>query len=343
MISEGGVDVYFESWYAFLLYRNSANKVFARDLFLFWKVQEMIYTVTLNPSLDYMIAVNDFSLGKTNRNQQENIYVGGKGINVSQVVSTFGKETCALGFIAGFTGEEIVHQLHAKQIQTDFVCVPGFSRINVKMRTDVETEINGKGPEVSERYVEELLSKLSRLNSGDFLVLSGSVPSSLDTRIYCRLMQEVENKGVYTVVDCEGALLLATLTLHPFLIKPNETEIENVLHMKIQTYEDAIDGAMTLQKKGAKNVIVTLGENGAVFVSENGSVYVQKPVEGEVISTVGAGDSVIGGFLSMYDHGEKEAFLYGCAAGSATCFVDGLCNIENIEKMMEKIEVVQWK
>ena len=303
----------------------------------------MIYTVTLNPSLDYRIEIDHLMLGKTNRNQNEKIYVGGKGINVSQVVSAFGKETCALGFVAGFTGDEIVRQLHELHINTDFVRVSGLSCINVKMKTDVETEMNGVGPIVSENDVACLLEKLDQLQNGDYLVLSGSVPIGGGKDIYCRMMHRVNQKGVRVVVDCEGQVLLNTLSLHPFLIKPNTDELSALVNEKIESYEDAIRGARTLQNMGARNVIVTLGASGAAFVSESGSLYIQKAVHGSVISTVGAGDSVIGGFVSHYKCGEKEAFLYGCASGSATCFVDGLCEISDVEKLLNRIEVTQWK
>lgn len=303
----------------------------------------MIYTVTLNPSLDYRIEIHRLILGKTNRNQNEKIYVGGKGINVSQVVSSFGKETCALRFIASFTVQEIIRQLHERHIHTDFVNVSGLSRINVKMKTDVETEMNGIGPTVCEKDVLSLLEKLDRLQDGDYLVLAGSIPVGVEKDSYCRMMHRVHQKRIRVIVDCEGQVLLNILPLHPFLIKPNADELSALVNEKIECYEDAIHGALYLQKMGARNVIVTLGAGGAVFVSEKGSVYVQKVVHGNVISTVGAGDSVIGGFMSHYDLGEKEAFLYGCAAGSATCFVDGLCEKSDVEKLLNRIEVVQWK
>lgn len=303
----------------------------------------MIYTVTLNPSLDYMIEVDRFKEGITNRNRKEDIYAGGKGINVSKVVKEFGKETCTLGFVAGFTGKEIERELEEYGLQTEFISVSGFSRINVKMKSTSETEINGKGPCIQETDIQSLFKKMEMLKEGDILVLSGSVPAGISEDIYFDIMKLLQGKDVKVVVDGEGKLLMNSLSLHPFLIKPNDAELAYILQKEIHDYADAINGAVFLREQGARNVIVTLGSKGAVFVSESGAVYVQKPVCGTVVSTVGAGDSVIGGFLANMEKGEKEAFRWGCAAGSATCFMNGLCTKEIIEKIVKEIEVEQWR
>lgn len=295
----------------------------------------MIYTLTLNPSLDYTIHVDQFQSGKINRTDQEEIFAGGKGINVSLVLKQFGYASVLLGFTGGFTGNEIERLLKEEQLFTEFVHVDGNSRINVKMESDEETAINGMGPVITDDHIQSMLERIEKITDGDMLVISGSVPSSLPKDIYEEILKALEKKNVQVIVDAEKELLMNTLRYHPFLIKPNDEELSAILQKKIDTFDDAIDGAKQLQKAGAGNVLVSMGSKGACLVDENGKSYISSSLKGKVINTVGAGDSMVAGFIAGWL--EKKDYAYalkqGILAGSATAFSLGLCTKEKIEEL----------
>lgn len=243
----------------------------------------MIYTVTFNPSLDYIVSVDDFQLGKTNRTASELMFAGGKGINVSIVLKNLGLDSTALGFTAGFTGEEIAKRLEADGIRTDFVNVPeGISRINVKLKNIDGTEINGMGPKIGPEELGKLLAQLEKLEAGDVLVLAGSIPKSMPDDIYRGILKRLDGKNILTVVDATGELLVNVLKYHPFLIKPNNHELGELFDVEIATKEQAAPYARKLQEKGAKNVLVSMGGQGAVFLSETGELFMAEAPKGEL-------------------------------------------------------------
>ena len=261
----------------------------------------MIYTVTFNPALDYVIAVDHFAPGQINRTKEETMVCGGKGINVSALLANLGYESTALGFVAGFTGEEIVRRCQKAGFHSDFIRVKdGLSRINVKMKSDEETEINGMGPDITGKNVELLFEQLNELKAGDVLVLSGSIPSSIRSSIYKEIMERLQGRGIQIVVDAEKALLMEVLPLHPFLIKPNNHELEAMLGRTLSTKEDILSGAKELQASGARNVLVSMAGDGAVLLTEDGTVYSEGVCRGTVVNSVGAGDSMVAGFLAGY-------------------------------------------
>lgn len=300
----------------------------------------MIYTVTLNPSLDYIVSVEDFKLGRTNRTSTELILPGGKGINVSTVLDNLGIESTALGFVAGFTGDEIVRRVEAIHVRSEFIRVEkGISRINVKLRSVDGTEINGMGPEIGAEAWECLMEKLDRLCEGDLLVLAGSIPPSLPDDIYSRMMERLEDRGILTVVDATGNLLLDTLAHHPFLIKPNNHELGALFDAELATRETVVPYAKELQKRGACNVLVSMGGEGAVLVAEDGQVYLSPAPEGTVVNSVGAGDSMVAGFLAgwMEKAEYRHAFYMGLAAGSASAFSEYLATGAEVEKLYRSL------
>nr|MCR4907446.1 1-phosphofructokinase [Lachnospiraceae bacterium] len=261
----------------------------------------MIYTVTFNPSLDYIVSVPDFKIGVTNRTASELIYPGGKGINVSLVLKNFGIDSVALGFTAGFTGDEIKRLIDLSGIKADFIPVSsGISRINVKLRGIEETEINGIGPAYSDADIDKLYEKLDRLKSGDFLILSGSIPPSLPSGIYMDILSKLNGRGIRYVVDASGELLTKVLDFKPFLIKPNKQELEGIFGCHIENNSDSLACARKLQAMGASNVLVSLAGDGALLLSENGDVYESLPPQGTLVNSVGAGDSMIAGFIIGY-------------------------------------------
>lgn len=297
----------------------------------------MIYTVTFNPSLDYIVQVDSFEIGKVNRTNSEVIFPGGKGINVSMVLKNLGIESTALGFIAGFTGDEIAHSLDKKGITTDFIKVEnGVSRINAKVRSDKETEINGQGPKISEEDISRLYSKLSEIQAGDYLVLAGSIPSSMPATMYSDIMEYLLEKEVNVVVDATGNLLVNVLKYHPFLIKPNNHELSEIFSVNITSKEDVILYAKKLQEMGATNVLVSMGADGAVLVNANGQVLQSDAPEGKVVNTVGSGDSMVAGFIYGYllSSDYEKAFQYGLCAGSASAFSMELATKKEIEELM---------
>ena len=301
----------------------------------------MIYTVTLNPSLDYFLSVEHFAIGKTNRSDEEVYRPGGKGINVSWVLHNLGLESTALGFLAGFTGQEIKRQMETTGIATDFIELPGgMSRLNVKLKQMDATEINASGPILSEKNLEKLRKKLSALTQGDILILSGSLPGSVTTDIYKDLMEEVDGKGIPVIVDAIGDALLKPLPLHPFLMKPNHQELSELFDVELSTREQVIPYAGKLQEWGAQNVLVSLGGAGAVLLDQNGVVYESEVPRGKLINAVGAGDSMVAGFLAGYLEKQDfaHAFLMGMAAGSASAFSEGLADRATVEQLYQQLK-----
>ena len=306
----------------------------------------MIYTVTFNPSLDYVVSIEDFGSGKINRTSSEAIYAGGKGINVSWVLSELDVKSTSLGFISGFTGKELESRVQAKGINTDFIYVKeGLTRINVKLRSDKlnendekiheETEINGQGPMVSEQELSSLISQIENLTEEDILVVSGSVCKGVPQSIYADIVKICNEKGVKVIVDASSVLLWNVLEHGPFLIKPNKDELEDLFYRDIDKRSEVIFYAKELQNRGAKNVLVSLGGEGAVLVAEDGAVYEIDAPQGEVINSVGAGDSMVAGFIAGYiETGDFEnALKLGVYAGSATAFSEGLASKDEIIKL----------
>lgn len=297
----------------------------------------MIYTVTFNPSIDYIVSMHNFSLGKTNRTTDEIIYPGGKGINVSTVLTNLGIANIALGFIAGFTGEEIKRLTEKRGILCDFIKLSdGNNRINVKLKDFEGTEINGNGPAISKKELQLLLNQLKHLKTGDTLILAGSIPSSLPSRIYQIIMENLKDNNINIVVDATKELLMNALSYRPFLIKPNKHELEEIFDMEISSKEEAIRYARHLQRQGARNVIVSLSGDGAVFVSEEGESFEADVPPGNLIHAVGAGDSMIAGFLAGWEHTRnyQYAFQMAVAAGSASAYSEELATKDNIYKLL---------
>ena len=300
----------------------------------------MIYTVTFSPALDYVVRVQDFTPGAVNRTCSEHIFYGGKGINVSAVLATLGFESTALGFIAGFTGDEIERGVKTLGFQSDFIRVKeGMSRINVKLKSNEESEINGMGPRITAEDVKGLFDKLEQLKEGDVLVLSGSIPASMDDRIYETIMAKLSGRGIRVVVDAEKGLLLNVLKYHPFLIKPNNHELGQMFGRVLKTEEEIAEHARRLQDMGAGNVLISMAGDGALLVAETGELYRLGVARGTVKNSVGAGDSMVAGFLAGFlQNGDYEhALKLGTAAGGATAFSDGLGVKSEIMKLYETL------
>lgn len=301
----------------------------------------MIYTVTFNPSLDYIITVNDFKLNKTNRTTSEQMLAGGKGINVSTVLKNLGIENTALGFVAGFTGEEIEHKAKAEGIHCNFIHLEkGCSRINVKMKDFDGTEINGMGPVIDDAAVEQLMSQLRTLQSGDILVLAGSIPTTMSVSIYRDIMSELADKGVEFVVDATKDLLINVLEFHPFLIKPNNHELGEIFGVELNSRESVVPYAKKLQEKGARNVLISMAGQGAVLLDEDGNVHILPAPKGTLINAVGAGDSMVAGFLAGWTEKQDYAYAFrmGVAAGSASAFSEILATKKDVQRVFETIE-----
>lgn len=300
----------------------------------------MIYTVTFNPSLDYIVSVDDFKLGLTNRTSYELMLPGGKGLNVSTVLRNLGIENTALGFIAGFTGEEIRKEMEASGVKSEFIIIEeGLSRINVKLKSIDGTEINGQGPEISREKVAELMKRLEQLGEGDVLFLAGSIPSSMPDDIYREIMKQLQGKGVRIVVDATKDLLMNVLEYHPFLIKPNNHELGEIFQTELKTREEVIPFARKLQEMGARNVLVSMAGEGAVLVAENGEVYTSPAPKGKLVNGVGAGDSMVAGFMAGWMEKEDygHAFHMGIAAGSASAFSEYLATSSEIEAVYKSL------
>lgn len=293
----------------------------------------MIYTVTFNPALDYTMVFERIKPGCVCRSRQEVLTVGGKGINVSLVLKELGLDSVALGFTAGFVGAAIENELNRLKIKSDFIRLgSGNSRINVKLKAGEETDLNARGPEIPKEAVGQLLEKLDALSSQDFLVLAGSVPESLPKDIYETVLSGLSDRKIPAAVDASGELLLKVLPFHPFLIKPNHHELGELFHTEIQTKREAAYYAQRLQEMGAQNVLVSLAGDGAVLLDEKGKCHQTEAAHGRVVNAVGAGDSMVAGFLAgFFETGEYEyALRLGAAAGSATAFSEGLAGREAI-------------
>lgn len=300
----------------------------------------MIYTVTFNPSLDYSIGIKDFTEGTLNRTNFEEIRVGGKGVNVSIVLTSLGIENVALGFVAGFTGEQIEAGMKQLGCKTDFIHLPqGFSRINVKMVSNQETEMNGMGPTVSAKECEQFMMRLKALKPGDTLVLSGSIPSSMPQDMYERILETIDTDEIRVVVDTSSELLRRTLAFRPFLIKPNLIELSELFGRSLTVYEDIVGCAKHLQEEGACNVLVSMGSEGAILVTEEGQVFSAPAPSGKLVDSVGAGDSMVAGFLAGYlERGSMvDGFAKGLAAGSATAYKQGLATSEEIAAIAQRM------
>jgi 1-phosphofructokinase len=301
----------------------------------------MIYTVTLNPSIDYFVELSHLEIGKVNRISQESKKPGGKGINVSRVLKRLDVDNQAVGFIGGFTGKYIDEVLQEEGIKTDFISVHGETRINIKLRTSQEeTEINGQGPVVTNEELEQLLEKVDRLSESDIVVLSGSIPNSLPATLYQQMAKRLSERQVKVVVDATKDSLLHVLPHSPFLIKPNHHELGELFQTSIESVEEAIPYGKKLVEMGAQNVIVSMAGLGALFFNHEYALYANVP-KGELKNSVGAGDSVVAGFLASYvKHGNIiEAFRYAVTAGSASAFSVGFCTQSLINELLSQVEV----
>ena len=307
----------------------------------------MIYTVTLNPCLDYIVSVPDFRAGRVNRAKFDRIIPGGKGINVSYVLNILHEENLALGFVAGFTGDEIRRIMDRDGVNNNFVELKsGYSRIDVQMILGLESSINGVGPKITQEDLDQLIEQLQALQDGDTLVLSGTTPRGARDTVYADLLATIADKDIDIVVDAKGPLLLNTLKYRPFLIKPNRQEIIDIFYAKPDSIEDIIKYAKNLQSMGARNVLVSLSSEGAILITEDGEVYRHSAMQGEVRNTVGCGDSMIAGFLCGYAKNQDmiEAFQYSLAAASANAFQDGRGSYEDIQKLLRILqnEISDW-
>lgn len=308
------------------------------------KEDKVIYTVTFNPSIDYIVSVDDFTLGMTNRTSSEMMFAGGKGINVSIVLKNLGFNNTALGFIAGFTGDEISTRLKESGINTDFIKVEnGISRINLKLKSIDGTEINGMGPDITKENVEKLKSKIEHLKDGDVLVLAGSIPSCIPDDIYRNIMKMLEGKRVMVVVDATSSLLMNVLEYKPFLIKPNQHELGDIFGVTFKTREEVIPYARRLKDMGAVNVLISMGGKGAVLVADDNRVYMADAPHGTLKNSVGAGDSMVAGFMAgwLSTHDYENAFKMGIATGSASAFSDNLATNEEVEALINKIDIIK--
>lgn len=305
---------------------------------------KVIYTVTFNPSLDYIVSVKDFRPGMTNRTSSELMLAGGKGINVSIVLGNLGIKSTALGFIAGFTGDEIVRRLHNGGINSEFIKInDGISRINIKLKSIDGTEINGQGPHIDSSHIEQLMNRLRRLESGDVLVLAGSIPAGISDNIYKDIMDMLKDKGVQIVVDATSRLLTNVLEYNPFFIKPNQHELGDIFNVTLNTQEEVISYALELKKMGAVNVCVSMGGKGAILVADDGNVYKAKAPDGILKNSVGAGDSLVAGFLSGWIEKKdyEYAFRKGVATGSASAFSERLATNGEVNDLIGKVTIIR--
>ena len=300
----------------------------------------MIYTVTFSPAIDYVVDLDELKIGAINRSKKETSLPGGKGINVSIVLSNLGKKSVATGFLGGYTGEYIKKELQDKHIDCGFISVEGNTRINVKIRGKEETAINGQGPHIDDEQIESLMNQLEKLTSNDLLVISGTIPSTLPSDMYERILERIKNNHVELIVDATNDILLNTLKYHPLLVKPNQEELEEMFGVKIKNTADLIENASKLISKGAKNVIVSLGGDGALLVGENISPLLLPAPKGKVVNTVGAGDSLVAGFIDEYLNSKDiaKALRRGIATGSASAFSEGLATKEEVEALLNKMD-----
>lgn len=300
----------------------------------------MVYTVTFNPSLDYIVNVSDFKLGQVNRTEKEVMFPGGKGINVSIVLKNLGMESTILGFTAGFTGEEIQRRVKEMGCVEKLITIAnGYSRINLKLRSNEESEINGMGPVIGKEDIDKLYQMLDTLKAGDVLVLAGSIPASMPSTMYSDIMEYLQNKEVMIAVDATKDLLVNVLPFHPFVIKPNNYELGEIFDVTLKDKKDVIVYAKKLQEQGARNVLVSMAGDGAVLVAEDGSVYESEAPKGKVVNSVGAGDSMVAGFLYGYltTQNYEIAFKNGVATGSASAFSENLATKEEVEAILNTL------
>lgn len=298
----------------------------------------MIYTVTLNPSIDYIVRLDELKTGITNRTTSEEYYIGGKGINVSCVLAELGIKSTALGFVAGFTGEAIEKGLKNPKITADFITLKsGISRINIKIKAGEETEINCQGPHIDEEELLNLFDKIDNIQSGDTLIIAGNIPNTLPDDVYERIIERLDGKDVRIVVDATKKLLVNSLKYEPFLIKPNRQELSEIFDTTVKTESDVVKYAQELQKMGAKNVIVSLGGDGALLVDEFGKVHKEGVIKGhKVLNTVGSGDSMVAGFVAgcIDKNDYAYALKLGSACGNATAFLNGLATKDKIDELL---------
>ena len=300
----------------------------------------MIYTVTFNPSLDYIVSVSDFKLGLTNRTDSELLLPGGKGINVSTVLQNLGIANTAFGFTAGFVGEEVRKEVEQLGVKAEFISLDeGVSRINLKLKSIDGTEINGMGPKISAEKVQELMEKLDTLKEGDVLFLAGSIPSSMPDDMYEKIMARLDGRGVMIVVDATRDLLVNVLKYHPFLVKPNNHELGEIFGVELKTRQDVIPYGKKLQEKGARNVLISMAGEGAVLVAEDGQVFEKPAPKGTLVNGVGAGDSMVAGFMAgwMEKQDYEYAFHMGISAGSASAFSEYLAGREQVEDVYRQV------
>lgn len=301
----------------------------------------MIYTVTLNPSIDYIVRLDKLTSGITNRTTSEEYYYGGKGINVSMVLAELDLDSTAYGFVAGFTGKAIENGIRNDHIITDFIKLKnGISRINIKIKAGEETEINCQGPHIDETELERLLQKIDRISTGDTLILAGSIPNTMPDDVYERMIERIRFKDVRIVVDATKKLLVNSLKYRPFLIKPNRQELSEIFNVEVKTEEDIVHYAKELQKLGARNVLISLGGEGAMLIDENGNKHKAGVLKEKVINTVGSGDSMVAGFVAGYEKTGDYAYALklGSVCGNATAFLAGLATKEKINELLEKFE-----
>ncbi len=299
----------------------------------------MIYTITLSPSLDYYVYLDDFKQNAINRSFNEEIIPGGKGINVSIILKTLGLDSVVLGFIGGFSGEKLKKELIKKELKTDLININGDTKINLKINSKLETAINTKGPLISNTDIDLLIDKLLKLNDDDYVVFAGSIPYGLNNDIYAYILSKLIKKKLNIIVDTTNQNLINTLNYHPFLIKPNLEELEEIFNEKLDNIDKIKTKCLILKELGAKNIIVSLGENGALMLTEDNEFIYQKAFKGKVVNTVGAGDSLIAGFIYQYliDQSYQEALRFGCLCGSATAFTSGLASIDDIKNLKQKL------
>lgn len=300
----------------------------------------MIYTVTFNPAIDYVVHADDMQVGAVNRSRQEEVYFGGKGINVSVVLHELGLASKALGFVAGFTGEAIEQGLRADGIETDFIYLEkGFSRINVKIKSGEETELNGQGPEIPEDKLRQLFDQLEQVQDGDTIILAGSIPASLPADVYEQILRHLSGKQVRAVVDATRDLLVNVLKYKPFLIKPNNFELGEIFGVPLKDdVDEIVRYAGKLQEMGARNVLVSMAGDGAVLLDENGGVHACGVCKGTVKNSVGAGDSMVAGFVAGCETGDYDyALKLGTATGGATAFSEGLAKKELIAELLQQL------
>ena len=305
----------------------------------------MIYTITFNPALDYITQVKNFKIGEINRTKTETILPGGKGLNVSIVLKNLEIENTALGFVAGFTGEELIRKIESQGVKTDFVKVEkGITRINIKISSMnenmiEETALNGMGPQITNDDTKTLMEKIQNMTAEDIVILSGSIPQNISTDIYDKICKSLSEKEITFIVDSTQELLMSVLKYNPFLIKPNKEELEETLNCKISTKEDIVNAAKELKKMGAQNVLVSLGNDGALLLTEENETYYSKAPKGEVVNTVGSGDSMVAGFIAGYYQTQdyEYALKTGVAAGSASAFSIRLATKEDVNILLKQL------